>query len=1402
MSGAYGPVDEADVEGGTIGDGSTSATAMDAHGSAGSDAKVPPSKGIGGGHKISRYGIDDLGIDEDEGIELDDDDILEVGADGMNPYGADSNYGGISDATNYGGGSMEVLDDAPSDMGVTKYSGAHNPEDIEEARAGARRQRKEKTKFQKFEQKLRSIFEGRDGKTDEMKAWSDEFLAAEDLPERTTEEMLTKYRRLIKLSTDFIEIAKSYGRTAINEYFMKSKKQQTVKKTGLGGIAGGDKYMVRGILFKLAVDPAVGKTRSSWVYGGKKPNFEFAAKAAGHELKGAINMYKYHVKGIRVPMQALVDFHGYRIIAMPLLPLKGGELIYGSRDAGKTFKRSSDDFNQKMQEIAADLHVAGHYVCDHKGKPYQLHSAGDIEGHRGSDGRYYLLDLARAFPPESPFDTPHLCWPQQAVFFRMLRPEFLQYLKDKGSPALSCDALTNWAQSHKDSSMHNKRLQAATRVLVGEVVPAFASRFAKKELKDLRDIHVSEEMHRFGINVRHAGLVRSLIVSSDAKSEEARRKLLVLMCERTLKNVLRRELRLLARYKGANPSDHESRALVVRFLNLVTRAHQTEQTYAFWDTELPFEIKDRFGPKSITIEEQNNLFGCVRRSVVDIVKYVVATTGVQLTPAAVESLERSGGPGYEFVSVDLGAMTVRIKHMSIIDYATAKVLSQEAYEDTGVGGDRLLSLAKQSFDRTLQSDPLNKICQREATITRLRIEARENEKGKRTDSWEKADCALFDACEMAYRAQDNDDVKNMVVEILGTWGKRVKHEQCPEAYVQAGGASSVKSIETLVGYVDKVDTVGRSLTIHLCSFLSTCKDRKLWFIMHQLLFKTTVKDQKSARLTLEAWTQTIKSLSGAAPEAKLVRDLVVRVEGFQQTELDVALSNFLSALEQPEFWIEACRIARALLAKHGREAFDKLYAETPWNLVRTSDGGPLTDREAKQIAQVIESESPLASLNLNGCRMKDTHIRSIARACIRLPQRTKFETLEYKQKIPVLKLRQNELKEAKYSRATSQDIVWLFSLLHHNKSVADVKIDSSNLNILEVNAIADCLKVHALKSLSITNCKLADVELKVLAPAVARVASLTRLSLSGNVFTDASGVLLGSATALTHLDLSQCSGVTDATIAAVAKNCVALEALNLGHCSQITDAGVSAIASCSGLTTLILEECSKITDNAIQALSDGCTSLEHFNIRNCKKVTGVSISQLARKCTKLQQINLCFCDYITDQAISVLASNCTQLRYLNLGHCKRLTDQSIRQIGANCSLVEELNLSVCEKITDESVVSIAKGCPQLRKLNLAVCDQITDASVSQISQSCQDLEELVVPCCDKITDNSITLLSRCKNLARLNVYACKKVTDNSISEIAKNCPNLAHLDVFWCAEVSDDVIEELKKNNPNCEVDR
>jgi hypothetical protein len=61
-----------------------------------------------------------------------------------------------------------------------------------------------------------------------------------------------------------------------------------------------------------------------------------------------------------------------------------------------------------------------------------IHGPTDIEGHVGSDGRYYLLDFQRTFPPEYPADDR----PKRSVLYNLLRPEFVAKYKIPLSPVL------------------------------------------------------------------------------------------------------------------------------------------------------------------------------------------------------------------------------------------------------------------------------------------------------------------------------------------------------------------------------------------------------------------------------------------------------------------------------------------------------------------------------------------------------------------------------------------------------------------------------------------------------------------------------------------------------------------------------------------------------------------------------------------------------------------------------------------------------------------------------------------------------------------------------------------------------------------------------------------------------
>ena len=112
---------------------------------------------------------------------------------------------------------------------------------------------------------------------------------------------------------------------------------------------------------------------------------------------------------------------GFRIVAMPLLSISSSTLIYGSADAGRNVYNAADDewLSAAVRDAAEYLHLSGHTV---KGKT--LYSAGDVEIHRISDELYYMIDLARCFPPEDPLVAAQVGGydlNNRAIFYRKLR---------------------------------------------------------------------------------------------------------------------------------------------------------------------------------------------------------------------------------------------------------------------------------------------------------------------------------------------------------------------------------------------------------------------------------------------------------------------------------------------------------------------------------------------------------------------------------------------------------------------------------------------------------------------------------------------------------------------------------------------------------------------------------------------------------------------------------------------------------------------------------------------------------------------------------------------------------------------------------------------------------------------
>ena len=221
---------------------------------------------------------------------------------------------------------------------------------------------------------------------DSKESWNDRFQAIYDAPESES-----KYDAMHRLSVDFLGVAETYGKVIISELSLPDN-EKSIPPINIGGVAGGSKYAVRGLLFKFAVD-----VPPHFLYGSD----EYAQKAAGHELKG-LNQWSLNSEGLHFPLMALVRYCGFTLVALSMLPIGGNvngknSLVYGSDDAGRSVHFDDDTIYEKMKATALALNLKGHYLVADTSR--LMYGPGDIEGHLGTDGLHYALDYARVYPP-------------------------------------------------------------------------------------------------------------------------------------------------------------------------------------------------------------------------------------------------------------------------------------------------------------------------------------------------------------------------------------------------------------------------------------------------------------------------------------------------------------------------------------------------------------------------------------------------------------------------------------------------------------------------------------------------------------------------------------------------------------------------------------------------------------------------------------------------------------------------------------------------------------------------------------------------------------------------------------------------------------------------------------------
>ena len=128
---------------------------------------------------------------------------------------------------------------------------------------------------------------------------------------------------------------------------------KTILACNIGGIAGGSKYIVNGILFKFSVDAIIDKNKKIYMYGNLNRRDDLAMKSASQELKSLCCFISAQASlKLHFPLMSVIDYKGFRMTAVSVLPIDNQTLKYGSDNGGITVKNDIPDLSDQISYIA------------------------------------------------------------------------------------------------------------------------------------------------------------------------------------------------------------------------------------------------------------------------------------------------------------------------------------------------------------------------------------------------------------------------------------------------------------------------------------------------------------------------------------------------------------------------------------------------------------------------------------------------------------------------------------------------------------------------------------------------------------------------------------------------------------------------------------------------------------------------------------------------------------------------------------------------------------------------------------------------------------------------------------------------------------------------------------------
>uniref|UniRef100_A0A8C9UA65 Clustered mitochondria protein homolog n=1 Tax=Scleropages formosus TaxID=113540 RepID=A0A8C9UA65_SCLFO len=220
--------------------------------------------------------------------------------------------------------------------------------------------------------------------------WNEELQTTRELGRKNLPERLLRERAIFKVHSDFAAAATRGAMAVIDGNVMAINPGEETRM---------QMFIWNNIFFSLGFD-----VRDHY----RELGGDSAAHAAPtNDLNGVRAYGAVDVEGLYTLGTVVVDYRGYRVTAQSIIPgilerEQEQSVIYGSIDFGKTVV-SHPKYLELLEKTSRPLKVHRHAVLNEKDEPVELCSSVECKGIIGNDGRHYILDLLRTFPPDLNF---------------------------------------------------------------------------------------------------------------------------------------------------------------------------------------------------------------------------------------------------------------------------------------------------------------------------------------------------------------------------------------------------------------------------------------------------------------------------------------------------------------------------------------------------------------------------------------------------------------------------------------------------------------------------------------------------------------------------------------------------------------------------------------------------------------------------------------------------------------------------------------------------------------------------------------------------------------------------------------------------------------------------------------